>query len=280
MRAIVIIPARYGSTRLPGKPLTLIAGQTMLSRVCAIARAAARHNGDVDIVVATDDDRIGAHCEAIGAPWVMTPASCPSGTDRALAALRQLPQAYDVVVNLQGDAPLTPPDFIAAMLKAFAADPAIEVVTPAVRLSWPELDQLRAQKQKTPFSGTCVVVDRHGKACWFSKQIIPAMRHEAALRRQGSLSPVLRHVGLYGYTRRMLETYVTLPAGYYEQLEGLEQLRLLEHGYGIRVVDPWAGKPCPAHPFAAMSGVDSLEDVTRAEALIARHGELLADGSP
>ena len=99
------------------------------------------------------------------------------------------------------------------------------------------------------------------------------MRHEAALRRQGSLSPVLRHVGLYGYTRRMLETYVTLPAGYYEQLEGLEQLRLLEHGYGIRVVEvDYRGR-------AAMSGVDSLEDVTRAEALIARHGELLADGS-
>ena len=273
MRAIVIIPARYGSTRLPGKPLTLIAGQTMLSRVCAIARAAARDSGDIDVLVATDDARIGAHCEAIGTPWVMTPVPCPSGTDRALAALRQLPQAYDVVVNLQGDAPLTPPDFIAAMLKAFEADPAIEVVTPAVRLSWPELDQLRAQKQKTPFSGTCVVVDRHGKACWFSKQIIPAMRHEAALRRQSGLSPVLRHVGLYGYTRRMLETYVTLPAGYYEQLEGLEQLRLLEHGYGIRVVEvDYRGR-------AAMSGVDSLEDVTRAEALIARHGELLADGS-
>ena len=123
MRAIVIIPARYGSTRLPGKPLTLIAGQTMLSRVCAIAHAAARDNDDIDVLVATDDARIGAHCEAIGTPWVMTPATCPSGTDRVLAALRQLPQAYDVVVNLQGDAPLTPPDFITAMLRTFEADP-------------------------------------------------------------------------------------------------------------------------------------------------------------
>ena len=93
MRAIVIIPARYRSTRLPGKPLTLIAGRTMLSRVCAIARAAACVSGGIDVLVATDDDRIGAHCEAIGTPWVVTPASCPSGTDRALAALRQLPQA-------------------------------------------------------------------------------------------------------------------------------------------------------------------------------------------
>ena len=269
MRAILIIPARYGSTRLPGKPLTRIAGRTMLSRVCGIARAAARNHGDIDFVVATDDARIGAHCEDIGAPWVMTPASCPSGTDRALAALRELPRAYDVVVNLQGDAPLTPPDFIAAMLQAFEADPAIEVVTPAVRLSWPELDRLRAQKRETPFSGTCVIVDPHGNARWFSKQIIPAMRNEEALRRRGGSSPVLRHVGLYGYSRKMLETYVTLSAGYYEQLEGLEQLRVLEHGYGIRVVQvDYQGR-------AAMSGVDSPEDVARAEALIARHGELL-----
>ena len=274
MRAIVIIPARYGSTRLPGKPLTLIAGQTMLARVCDVARAAARDNGDIDMLVATDDDRIGAHCEEIGVPWVMTPASSPSGTDRALAALRQRSWAYDVVINLQGDAPLTPPDFITAMLLAFEADPAIEVVTPAVRLSWSELDQLRAQKVGTPFSGTCVVVDPNGNARWFSKQIIPAMRNEDALRRQDGLSPVLRHVGLYGYTRKMLETYVTLPAGHYEQLEGLEQLRLLEHGYGIRVVEvDYRGR-------AAMSGVDSPTDVARAEALIARHGELLADGSP
>ena len=269
MRAILIIPARYGSTRLPGKPLTRIAGRTMLSRVCGIARAAARDNGDIDIVVATDDARIGAHCEDIGAPWVMTPASCPSGTDRALAALRELPRAYDVVINLQGDAPLTPPDFITAMLQAFEADPAIGVVTPAVRLSWPELDRLRAQKRETPFSGTCVIVDPHGNARWFSKQIIPAMRNEEALRRRGGSSPVLRHVGLYGYSRKMLETYVTLSAGYYEQLEGLEQLRVLEHGYGIRVVQvDYQGR-------AAMSGVDSPEDVARAEALIARHGELL-----
>ena len=258
--------------------------------MCAIARAAARNNGDVDIVVATDDARIGAHCDEIGAPWVMTPASCPSGTDRALAALRELPQAYDVVINLQGDAPLTPPYFITAMLEAFEVDPAIEVVTPAVRLSWAELDQLRNHKRDTPFSGTCVIVDTHGNARWFSKQIIPAIRNEAALRQEGDLSPVLRHVGLYGYTRKMLETYVTLPAGRYERLEGLEQLRVLEHGYSIRVVKvnypgrtAMSGEDGPqdvsraAKLIAAMSGVDSPTDVARAEALIARHGELLSD---
>ena len=270
MRAVVIIPARYGSTRLPGKPLTLIAGRTMLSRVYGIARAAAREQGDIGLVVATDDARIGAHCDEIGASWVMTPASCRSGTDRALAALGQLNRAYDRIVNLQGDAPLTPPDFVTALLKAFETEPGTEVVTPAVRLSWAELDELRAQKQNSPFSGTCVVVDARGNARWFSKQIIPAMRNEAALRRQGGLSPVLRHVGLYGYTRKMLEIYATLPAGQYERLEGLEQLRVLEHGHSIRVVEvDYRGR-------AAMSGVDSPQDVARAEALIARHGELLA----
>ena len=271
MRAIVIIPARYGSARLPGKPLTLIAGRTMLSRVYGIARAAARGRSGIDVIVATDDARIGAHCDEIGAPWVMTPVSCPSGTDRALAALEQLQQAYDRIINLQGDAPLTPPDFVTAMLGAFESDPAIEVVTPAVRLSWTELDGLRQQKEDAPFSGTCVVVDARGDARWFSKQIIPAMRSEAALRREGGLSPVLRHVGLYGYTRRMLETYVTLPIGHYERHEGLEQLRLLEHGHRVRVVEvDYRGR-------AAMSGVDSPRDVARAEALIARHGELVAD---
>lgn len=243
----------------------------MLSRVYDIARAAARECGDIDVVVATDDARIGAHCDAIGAPWAMTPASCRSGTDRALAALGRLEQPYDRIINLQGDAPLTPPDFVTAMLKAFEADAAIEVVTPAVRLSWEELDALRRQKQDSPFSGTCVVVDPHGNARWFSKQVIPAIRDEAALRRQGGLSPVLRHVGLYGYTRAMLETYVALPVAGYERLEGLEQLRFLEHGHRVRVVEvDYRGR-------AAMSGVDSPLDVARAEALIARHGELLAD---
>ena len=167
MRAVVIIPARYGSTRLPGKPLTLIAGQTMLSRVYGIARAAARNCEGVDVVVATDDARIGVHCEEIGAPWVMTPSTCPSGTDRVLAALVQLKRAYELIINLQGDAPLIPPDFVLALLKAFEIDSAIEVATPAVRLSWVELDGLRAQKRDSPFSGTCVVVDTQAMRAGF-----------------------------------------------------------------------------------------------------------------
>ncbi len=269
MRAILIIPARYGSTRLPGKPLAMIAGQTMLSRVYDIARAAAQQKDAVDIVVATDDERIVEHCEEIGASWVMTSVSCPTGTDRALEAVQKLDQAYDFVVNLQGDAPLTPPDFVADMIGAFALDATIDVITPIVQLRWDELVALRATKRSTPFSGTCVVVDQDHHALWFSKQIIPAIRNEATRRQDGELSPVFRHIGLYGYSRQMLATYVTLPQGHYEQLEGLEQLRVLEHGYRMRVVQvDYQGR-------ASMSGIDSPEDIKQAEKLIAMHGELL-----
>ena len=269
MRAVLVIPARYGSTRLPGKPLAMIAGQTMLSRVYDIARAAAQQKDAVDIVVATDDERIVEHCEEIGARWVMTSVSCPTGTDRALEAVQKLDQAYDFVVNLQGDAPLTPPDFVADMIGAFALDATIDVITPIVQLRWDELVALRATKRSTPFSGTCVVVDQDHHALWFSKQIIPAIRNEATRRQDGELSPVFRHIGLYGYSRQMLATYVTLPQGHYEQLEGLEQLRVLEHGYRMRVVQvDYKGR-------ASMSGIDSPEDIKQAEKLIALHGELL-----
>jgi 3-deoxy-manno-octulosonate cytidylyltransferase (CMP-KDO synthetase) len=268
MRTLLVIPARYASTRLPGKPLAKIAGQTMLSRVYRIARVAAQRSNNADVVVATDDARIVKHCMEIGATWVMTSVSCPSGTDRVFEAVQQLDQEYEFIINLQGDAPLTPPDFITDMLQAFAADPDVDVMTPVVQLRWEELDALRAQKQTTPFSGTCVIVDRNDNALWFSKHIIPAMRNEAELRQQHERSPVFRHIGLYGYSRRMLETYVALPPGYYERLEGLEQLRVLEHGYGIRVVKvDYKGR-------ASMSGIDSLEDIKHAEALIAIHGEL------
>jgi 3-deoxy-manno-octulosonate cytidylyltransferase (CMP-KDO synthetase) len=267
MKTLIIIPARYGSTRLPGKPLKLIAGQSMLSRVVDIARSAASScsergtDVEIDIVVATDDQRIARHCEEIGAGHVMTPASCPTGTDRALAALRALQSDADNVINLQGDAPLTPPDFITAMIDAFAAGDA-DVVTPVVQLDWSELDVLRQSKLTTPFSGTTVTLGASGDALWFSKAIIPAIRDEERLRAIGTLSPVHRHIGVYGYRRAMLELFVDLPQGRYEKLEGLEQLRVLEHGYRIGcVVVDYAGRP-------SMSGVDSAEDIVRAERLI------------
>jgi 3-deoxy-manno-octulosonate cytidylyltransferase (CMP-KDO synthetase) len=270
MKTTIIIPARYGSTRLPGKPLAMIAGQTMLQRVARIAEAAASGDASISLLVATDDERIGKHADELGVKWVMTPVSCPTGTDRAQIAVAQLAERPDFVVNLQGDAPLTPPDFVRAMIDAFRERPC-DLVTPVTQMSWEQLDKLRESKKTTPFSGTTALFDeKTGDAFWFSKNIIPAMRKEADLRAKGPLSPVFRHIGLYGYSRAMLEKFGSLPEGKFEKLEGLEQLRVLENGYRIRCV------PVDYKGRASMSGVDSPEDIARAEALIAKHGELLS----
>lgn len=264
MKTVIIIPARYGSTRLPGKPLAMIAGQTMLSRVVDLARDGTSGMDNIRIVVATDDARIGTHCDELGVEWVMTPVECPTGTDRAEAALQALGSDADFVVNLQGDAPLTPPDFITAMIDAYRKAPT-DVVTPVTQLSWAQLDKLRENKKTTPFSGTTAVFDADtGKAFWFSKNIVPAMRKEDKLRETSELSPVYRHIGLYGYSRTMLQKFITLPEGRFEAMEGLEQLRVLEHGFEIRCVPvDYRGRP-------SMSGVDSPEDIVRAEELLGK----------
>jgi 3-deoxy-manno-octulosonate cytidylyltransferase (CMP-KDO synthetase) len=254
---------------LPGKPLALIAGKTMLQRVVAIAHAAAKGLSNVSVVVATDDERIASHCKQIGADFVMTDPNCPTGTDRAAQTVRQMKDRPDFVLNMQGDAPLTPPDFLRAMIDTFTASKC-DAVTPVTQMTWEQLDKLRDSKKTTPFSGTTAVFDdKTGKAFWFSKNIIPAIRKEDKLRAAGALSPVWRHIGLYGYATPMLEKYCTLPEGRFEQLEGLEQLRVIEHGYDMRCV------PVDYKGRANMSGVDSPEDIARAEALIAKHGEMI-----
>ena len=269
LKTAIIIPARYASVRLPGKPLAMIAGQTMLQRVVNLANAAANGLKNVSVVVATDDERIASHCKELGADFVMTSPDCPTGTDRAADVVRQMKDKPDFVLNMQGDAPLTPPDFLRAMIDSFVATPC-DAVTPVTQLSWEQLDKLRENKKTTPFSGCTAIFDQKtGKAFWFSKNIIPAMRKEDKLREVGPLSPVFRHIGLYGYSAKMLEIYCKLPAGHFENLEGLEQLRVLENGYEMRCV------PVDYKGRASMSGVDSPEDVTRAEALILKHGELV-----
>lgn len=269
MRTALVIPARWASTRLPGKPLAIIAGRTMLARVVALAQAAAQGDRDIQVLVATDDERIAAHCATLKVACAMTPVDCPTGTDRARLAVAQLVAPPDFIVNMQGDTPLTPPDFVRALIDSYRAAPC-DVVTPVTQLNWTQLDRLRAAKTTTPHSGTTAVFDQAtGKAHWFSKMILPTIRNEAERRGQGNMSPVWRHVGLYGYSRAMLEKFGSLVEGYYEKLEGLEQLRVVEHGYAMRCV------PVDYRGRANMSGVDSPEDIQRAEALIAQHGELL-----
>ncbi|WP_291077603.1 3-deoxy-manno-octulosonate cytidylyltransferase [Hyphomonas sp.] len=269
MKTLIVVPARYGSTRFPGKPLIEIAGRTMVSRVAAMAARAADALDDAESVVATDDARIADHCRTLGISVVMTDPDVPSGTDRALAAVDALGAHPDVVVNLQGDSPFTPPDHVVAVAKA-AAGSGADAATPYVRLTWSALDDLRAHKQATPFSGTTLTHDRKGRALWFSKTLIPAIRKESALREAGDMSPVCRHIGLYAYRLDALRRYVGLPEGHYEQLEGLEQLRFLENGMSIQCVEV-------APDTIAIPGIDTPEDVALAERLIAEHGDPLKD---
>ncbi|WP_131778464.1 3-deoxy-manno-octulosonate cytidylyltransferase [Legionella bozemanae] len=269
MHSVIVIPARYASTRLPGKPLAMIRGQTMLHRVVRLSRAAAEGLKNVSVLVATDDERIVQHCDEIGVASIMTSPEAPSGTDRVAEAIRFMRSRPDFILNMQGDAPLTPPDFLRALIDAFAASPC-DAVTPVTQLTWKQLDVLRQNKLTTPFSGTTAVFnEKTGNAFWFSKNIIPAIRKEDELRQKSDKSPVFRHIGLYGYSMDMLEKYITLPESTFEKMEGLEQLRILENGYTLRCI------PVDYKGRASMSGIDSPEDVVRAEALIAQYGELL-----
>ncbi|MCI5060782.1 MAG: 3-deoxy-manno-octulosonate cytidylyltransferase [Alphaproteobacteria bacterium] len=263
MKIAIIIPARYGSTRFSGKPLTIIAGKSMLSRVVDIARDVQKHFPDTYMAVATEDARIEKHCQKIGVDCLMTSDDCATGSDRVLEALEKTGKNFDFVLGLQGDAPFTPPEALTQMIEAVTNDPNIQVVTPVINLRWSELDALRKQKQTTPFSGTTAIINNQGYALWFSKNIVPAIRKEEKLREQGEFSPVHQHIGLYGFKVDTLKKFVSLPQGHYEQLEGLEQLRLLENDIPIHTVklNVAAG--------LAQAGIDSPEDVTRAEKILA-----------
>lgn len=264
----IIIPARYASTRLPGKPLLKIAGKTMLQRVVQLARYASREFENIRICVATENIQIRDHAKELDVECMLTDPQCPSGSDRALAAVEQFKERPDVVINLQGDAPFTEPLAVKRIIQSFIDNPDNEVVTPITQLSWGDLDRLRDNKMATPFSGTTAITDNDGRAIWFSKNIIPAIRDEIAMRESGEpYSPVFRHIGLYGYRLDILETFQKTKPSRYETLEGLEQLRLLENGVKIQTVE------IELAPGAMQSGIDTAEDIDRAERMIANYGD-------
>lgn len=267
-RDLIVVPARYGSTRLPGKPLIEIAGRTLIARVARIAAAAAALADEADVVIATDDGRIADHVRALGHDVAMTDSAIASGSGRAHAVAAARAPAPRIVVNLQGDAPFVPPSLVAALLAAMREGEAA-VATPVVRLDWASLDALRRHKREAPFSGTTCIRAEDGSARWFSKAIVPAIRDEARLRAEDPLSPVWQHVGLYAYRLDALAAFEAAPPSRYERLEGLEQLRFLELGVAVATIE-W---PSLGH---AMSGIDAPADVARAEALIAAHGDPLA----
>lgn len=269
MSIAIIIPARYGSTRFPGKPLAELAGRTMLQRVWDLAEKAAGDHPDIQIAVATDDERIAEHAEKSDMRVLMTSADYATGSDRVLAAAKMLDKTPDIVMNLQGDAPLTPVVAIRAIIDAFGDYNKYKVVTPVMRLSWEALDKLRERKIKSPFSGTTVVTRNDGKAQWFSKQILPAIRDEETLRQSSKKSPVLQHIGLYGYRMDVLEQFNAFNVSSYETLEGLEQLRLIENHVPVHTAE------VEVPEMFISSGVDTAEDMKWVEALIAKYGDPL-----
>ncbi|SMF78858.1 3-deoxy-manno-octulosonate cytidylyltransferase (CMP-KDO synthetase) [Tistlia consotensis] len=266
MNVVAVIPARWGSSRFPGKPLEArIAGVPLLQRVWALATAAP---GVAEVLVATDDPRIAAFVEGLGGRAVMTDPACRNGTERMHQALQRAGLEDRPAVNVQGDAVLTPPWVIGALAAVLAEDAAAEVATPAVRMSEAAYRRLVEQKRTGQVGGTTVTFDRRGRALYFSKQVIPFLREPV------EPLPVFRHIGLYGFQPAALARYVSLEPGPLERAEGLEQLRALENGMTVRVVQvDYRGRTHWA--------VDSPDDAAIAERLIAEEGELLAryDGS-
>jgi 3-deoxy-manno-octulosonate cytidylyltransferase (CMP-KDO synthetase) len=258
MTAAIVIPARYGSSRFPGKPLSLVAGVSMLERVWRIAKSVRQASR---VIVATDDERILAHAHAFDAEAIMTSASCNNGTERVYDTVRRVAISEDIILNLQGDALLTPPWVLEAMIDEMIIDKAPQLVTPAVRLGGRALEEFVIQKQVRPASGTTVVFDLKKNALYFSKNVIPYLRHEGH-------AGAYRHIGLYGYRKAALDQYMTLAPSPLEQTEGLEQLRALEHGMLIRVaVVDYRGR--------THWSVDSPDDIGVAERIIEREGELI-----
>ena len=216
-RFTVVIPARYASTRFPGKPLADIGGKPMVVRVCE--RAA--QSGAAAVHVATDDERIAAAVRAHGHAAIMTRADHATGTDRIAEAARHLGLADDeVVVNVQGDEPLIPPALIAQVAEALAQRPAASVSTACHPIH-------DAASMENP-NVVKVVLDRQGYALYFSRSRIPYPRH-------GQAAPCYRHAGIYGYRAGFLVAYAGLQESPLERAESLEQLRVLWHGYRIAV---------------------------------------------
>jgi len=239
MQVVAIIPARYEAERLPGKALIDLAGKPMIQHVYERTCQARTIE---EVMVATDDDRIRAAVEAFGGKAVLTARTHPSGTDRIAEVARRL--TCDIVVNVQGDEPLIEPRAIDAAVQPLLEDPGLVMSTLKAEMTDPEEIQDESVVK--------VVTDLEDFALYFSRYPIPYCR-------EGQPARWYKHIGLYVYRREFLLLYASWPPTPLQNSEGLEQLRVLEHGYRIKVVET---------PYASI-GVDTPADVERVRAILA-----------
>ncbi|TGX48727.1 3-deoxy-manno-octulosonate cytidylyltransferase [Sphingomonas gei] len=257
-RAAIIIPARFASSRFPGKPLVPLHGaegaaKSLLQRSWEAARAV---GGVAEIWIATDDDRIADTARRFGAQVVRTSADCANGTERCWSAICEAGIDADVIVNFQGDSPLTPPLAVELLIETLAAEPRVAVVTPMIRCSPLQIDRLTAEARLGRTGGTTVVFDGVGDALYFSKRVIPHTPERC------SDAPIYFHLGVYAYTRAALAEYAKAAPSPLELVEGLEQLRFLHCGVPVRMVEI-------SDPPGGLWEVNNPSDVVVVEAALA-----------
>lgn len=236
MSVLLVIPARYASTRYPGKPLVALTGATGESRslIERSWRAASDVSGVDRVVIATDDERIAQEGTRIGAEVVMTSDKCENGTERCAEAHAALGGGFDMVVNLQGDAPLTPHWFVESLIDGLNAAPEADIATPVLQCEGEMLASLLADRKAGRVGGTTAVFDKDHRALYFSKEVIPFTSQSYDPAEQ---TPVYHHVGVYAYRPKALDAYAGWKTGALEGLEGLEQLRFMENGRSVLCVE-------------------------------------------
>ena len=234
MSVLLVIPARYASARYPGKPLVSLKGpdgeKTLIRRSWEAAMAV---RGIARVVVATDDTRIRDHATGFGAEVIMTSSTAQNGTERCAEVAALLP-GYDIVVNLQGDAPLTPAWFVEDLIAGLRAAPEADIATPVLRCDGRALNGFLADRRAGRVGGTTAVFGARMRGLYFSKEVIPFTARSYG---DDEATPVFHHVGVYAYRPAALTAYPTWPVGPLEALEGLEQLRFLENGRQVLCVE-------------------------------------------
>lgn len=262
--ATIVIPARWGSTRYEGKPLAPVRGargeaKSLIRRSFEAAQAVP---GDHEIVVATDDARIADAVNAFGGKATMTPSECRNGTERVAALAGETGDGDAIFVNFQGDALLTPPDAVSALIAHIEGDDSCAAATVALPCSPGTYRHLVEDQDAGRVGGTTVVVDADGRALYFSKRILPYIPPGSPLEDQ---PPVLLHLGLYAYRRSALVRYATQAPGRLEEIEGLEQLRFLHHGMAMHVVT------CPQPAWDSIE-LNNPTDLPAIEAILKQRG--------